>query len=68
MKREIAKLFNDEIYCSPPKSNYLTKKTIIKSINDTRSSDLLDMNDNGITNNKTYRYSLVVADKFGKFG
>ena len=48
--------------------NYSTNKTIIKSIDDTWSSDLLDMNDYGPKNNKGYRYILVVIDNFSKFG
>ena len=68
MKKELIKTFVDEIYSKPPKKNYLTNKTIIESIDDTWSSDLLDMNDYGIKNNKGYRYILVVIDNFSKFG
>ena len=68
MKRDLTRIFIDEIYSSPPKSNYPTNKTLIKSIDDTWSSDLLDMNDYGIKNNKGYRYTLVVIDSFSKFG
>ena len=67
-KRDLTKTFIDEIYSKPPKKNYPTNKTIIKSIDDTWSSDLLDMNDYGIKNNKGYRYILVVIDNFSKFG
>ena len=62
------KIFIDEIYSKPPKKNYPTNKTMIKSIDNTWSSDLLDMNDYGIKNNKGYRYILVVVDNFSKFG
>ena len=41
---------------------------MIKSIDDTWSSDLLDMNDYGPKNNRGYRYILVVVDNFSKFG
>ena len=51
-----------------PIKNYPTNKTIIKSIDDTWSSDLLDMNDYGIKINKGSRYILVVIDNFSKFG
>ena len=68
MKRDLTKIFIDEIYSTPPKKNYPTNKTIIKSIDDTWSSDLLDMNDYGIKNNKGYRYILAVIDNFSKFG
>ena len=67
-KRDLTKIFIDEIYSKPPKKNYPTNKTIIKSIDDTWSSDLLDMNDYGPKNNKGYRYILVVIDNFSKFG
>ena len=68
MKRDLTKTFIDEICSTPPKKNYPTNKTIIKSIDDTWSSDFLDMNDYGIKNNKGYRYILVVVDNFSKFG
>ena len=48
--------------------NYPTNKTIFISTDDTWSSDLLDMKDYGIKNNKGYRYILVVIDNFSKFG
>ena len=41
---------------------------MIKSVDDTWSSDLLDMNDYGPKNNRGYRYILVVIDNFSKFG
>ena len=68
VKRDSTKIFIDEIYSKPPMRNYPTNKTIIKSIDDTWSSDLLDMTDYGIKNNKGYRYILVVIDNFSKFG
>ena len=68
MKKAITKIFIDEIYSSPPEDNYPKNKAIVKSIDDTWSSDLLDMNDYGIKNNKSYRYILEVIDNFKKFG
>ena len=56
MKTDITKIFFDEIYSSAPKNKYVTVKTIVKSTDDTWSSDLLDMNDYGNKNNKCYRY------------
>ena len=55
MKKDLTKIFIDEVYSKPPKKNYPSNKTIIKSIDDTWSSDLLDMNDYGSKNNKGYR-------------
>ena len=68
MKRDLTKIFIDEIYSTPPRKNYPINRTIIKSIDDTWSSDLLDMNDYRIKNNKGYKYILVVVDNFSKFG
>ena len=47
MKKDLTKIFIDEIHTKPPMRNYPTNKTMIKSIDDTWSSDLLDMNDYG---------------------
>ena len=68
MKKDLTKIFIDEIFSKPLKKNFSTNKTRIRSIDDTWSSDLLDMNDYGIKNNKGYRYILVVIDNFSKFG
>ena len=68
MKKDLTKNFIDEIYSSPPENNYPTNKTIIKSIDDSWSSDLSDINEYGVKNNKGYRYILVVIDKFSRFG
>ena len=40
-------IFINEIYSKPPHKKKETNKTMIKSIDDTWSSDLLDMNDYG---------------------
>ena len=37
-------------------------------MDDTCSSDLLDMNDYGRKNNRGYRYILVAIDKFSRIG
>ena len=68
VKRDLIKIFIDEIYSKPPMRNYPTNKTIIKSIDDSWSTDLLDMNEYGVKNNKSYRYILVVVNIFSKFG
>ena len=68
IKRDLTKIFIDGIYSRSPHKNYETNKTIIKSIDDTWSSDLLDMNDYGPKNNRGYRSISVVIDNFSKFG
>ena len=67
-KKDLIKIFIDEIYRKSPDKNYETNKTMVESIDDTWSSDLLDMNDYGPKNNRGYRYILVVIDSFSKFG
>ena len=41
---------------------------MIKSFDDTWSSDILDLHDYCPKNNRGYRYTLVVIDNFSKFG
>ena len=65
MKRDLIKYFIVEIYSKPPKKDYETNKTIIKSTHDTWSSDLLDMNGYGPEKISNYRYFSVLNDKFG---
>ena len=67
-KRDLIKILIHEIYSKRPKKNYETNKTMSKSIDDTWSSDLLDMNDYKPENNRGYRYNSVVIDNFSKFG
>ena len=47
MKKDIIKKFIDQIYNRPPKKVYPTNITIVKDIDDTRSTDLLDLIDYG---------------------
>ena len=68
MKKDLTKIFIDEIYDNPPKKIYPSNKTIVKSIDDTWSADLLDLVDYGVKNNRGYRYILVVIDNFSKYG
>ena len=68
IKKDLIKIFFDEISSKSPHKNYETNKTMIRSIDDTWSSDLLDMNDYDPKSNRGYRYILVVIDNFCKFG
>ena len=68
MKKDPTKIFIDEIYDKPLKKVYPTNKTIVKSIDDTWSADLLDLIDYGVKNNRGYRYVLVCVDNFSKYG
>ena len=68
INKDLIKIFVDEIYSKPPMRNCPTNKTMIKSVDETWSSDLLDMNDYGPKNNRSYRYIFVVIDNYSKFG
>ena len=68
MKKDPTKIFIDEIYDKPAKTIYPTNETIVKSIDDTWSADLLNLIDYGVKNNRGYRYVLVCVDKFSKYG
>ena len=52
IERDSIKIFIEEIYTRSPKKNYGTNKTITRSIDDTWSSDFLDVNDYGPKNNR----------------
>ena len=67
MKKDLTKIFINEIYDRPAKRVYSTNKTIVKSIDDTWSADLLDLVDYGVKNNSGYRFILVIIDNFSKY-
>ena len=66
-KRDLTKIFIDEIYSSPPKKNHPTNKIIYNHIDQIWSIDLADMIDYKISNNKSYRYIFIVIDNFSKY-
>ena len=45
MKRDLTKIFIDEIYSKPPKKNYPTNKVIYNHVDEIWSIDLADMID-----------------------
>ena len=55
MKKDSIKIFINEVFSPSPKKKYETNKTMIKFIDDSWSSDSLDMNDYGPENNRGYR-------------
>ena len=66
-KRDLIKIFIDEIYSKPPMRNYPTNKIICNYIDEIWSIDLADMIDYKNSNNKGFRYIFVITDKFSKF-
>ena len=67
VKKDLTKIFIDEIYSSPPKKNYPTNKIVYNHIDEIWSIDLTDMIDYKISNNKGYRYIFVIIDNYSKY-
>ena len=61
-------IFIDEIYDRAPRKVYSTNKTVVKSIDDTWSVDLLDLVDYGLKNNRGYCYDFVIIDNSSMYG
>ena len=67
MKKDLTKMFIDEIYSKPPKKNFPTNKIIYNNVDEIWSIDLADMIDYKISNNKGFRYIFVIIDNFSKY-
>ena len=67
IKKDLTKIFIDEIYSKPPRKNYPTNKIIYNHIDEIWSVDLADMIDYKISNNKGFRYIFIVIDNFSKY-
>ena len=66
MKRDLTKIFIDEIYSKPPLRNYPTNKVIYNHADEIWSIDLADFSDYKTSNNKGFRYIFVINDNFSK--
>ena len=64
MKRDLTKIFIDEIYNKAPNKNYATNKIVYNHIDEIWSIDLADFSDYKTSNNKGYRYIFIVIDNF----
>ena len=67
MKRDLTKIFIDEIYSKPPRKNYETNKIKYNHIDEIWGIDLADMIDYKISNDKGFRYIFIVIDDFSKY-
>ena len=67
VKRDLIKIFIDEIYSQPPRKNYPTNKITYNHIDEIWSIDLADMKDYKTSNNKGYRYIFIVIDNFSQY-
>ena len=67
MKKDLTKIFIDEIYSKPAEKNYPTSKIIYNHIDEIWSIDLADTVDYKISNNKRFRYIFIIIDIFSKY-
>ena len=67
MKKDLTKIFIDEIYSTPPRKNFPTNKIVYNNIDEIWSIDLADFSDYKISNNKSYRYIFIVIDNLSKY-
>ena len=67
INKELTKVFIDEIFSKPPKKNYPTNKIVYNHIDEIWSIDLADMVDSKISNNKVFRYILIIIDSYSKY-
>ena len=67
VKRELTKIFVDEIYSEPPMRNYPTNKIVYNYIDEIWSIDLADFSDYKTSNNKGFRYIFIIIDNFSKY-
>ena len=67
MKKDLTKIFIDEIYSKPPLRNYETSKIIYNHIDEIWSIDLVDKFNYKISNNKGFRYIFVIIDNYSKY-
>ena len=67
IKKDLTKLFIDEIYSKPPRRNYPTNKIVYNHIDEIWSINLADMIDYKTSNNKGFRYFFIIIDNFRKY-
>ena len=67
MKRDIIKIFINEILSKTPKKNYPSNKIKYNHIEEIWNIDLADMVDYKTSNNKGFRYIFVIVDYSLKF-
>ena len=66
-KKDLTKIFIDEIYSKPPKKNYPTNKIVYNFVDEIWSIDLADFSVYKTLNNKGFRYIFIVIDNFSKY-
>ena len=66
MKKEITKIFIDEIYSSTPKKKQSTNEIMYNHIDETCRIDLADFSDYKKSINKGFMYIIIIIDNFKK--
>ena len=61
IKKDLTKLFIDEIYSKPPRRNYSTNKIVYNHIDEIWSIDLADFSDFKTSNNKGFKDSGIYS-------
>ena len=67
MKKDSTKIFINGIHSKPPRKIYPTNKIVYNHIDEIWSIDLADMIDYKISNNKGFRYIIIIIDNFSKY-
>ena len=67
MKKDLTKIFIDEIYSKPPRRNYPTNKIVYNHIDEIWSIDLADFSDYKTTNNEGFTYIFIIIDNVSKY-
>ena len=67
VKRDLTKIFIDEIHSKPPMRNYPTNKMVYNHIDEIWSIDLADFSDYKTSNNKGFRYIFIIFDNYSKY-
>ena len=66
-KRDLSKIFFNEIYSKPPRKTYSTNKVLFNHIDEIWSINLADMIDYKILNNKKNRYIFSIMHNFSEY-
>ena len=67
IKKELTKIFIDEIYSKPHRKNYPTNKIVYNYVDEIWSIDLADFSDYKTSNNKGFRFIFIIIDNFSKY-
>ena len=68
MTQRTINILIDEIYSKPPRRNYITNETNVHHVDETWSSDRIDLRDYGPENKRNFIYVSVIFDNCSKFG